>query len=303
MRTFILFLIIFTLTSCAAIFNKETYDIKISSNEKDAKVKVNDTIYELPAKVKVHRSKEDLELTLIKDTLNLDYKAKAINSSAFYFNTLYPPFYIFDWISDKKFSYGKHLYLNSNAPTGILNMENKNKGSVNLALSIPYVNSFRFDFDKYGVKSNTGFWGVSAGLEYFYKDNHYIGAKAIAATEFFLPIVVVYDPGDFVESLSTVSFELTNNFIKNRFSFGYGVNYSINHWNYYNATDTDNVISIQGNNRSIGLSTNIHFQLARATFVGIIYRPTFFTVSPQTDFKYEHFISLDFAFKIPLRRK
>jgi len=313
-------LLAIVLSSCSTILKRKTYRLRVASDLENAKVKTNDSIYDLPNYVTVKRSKKDLHLTLISDTLELDYTVLASPHQTFVFwnlmgTVLAPLNYAIDFTNDKRFHYGDYVYLNSKDTLRVLSppilkswndfFEEKHPRSthdINLSFSIPYVNSFLFNLEDYGNQSNTGFWGVSAGLEYFYKPNKYIGVKFAGATDLFVP-VPVSPGGEIEENFSTVFIEVTDNFKFGRLNLGYGINYATNRWRFTENIDTENEFEITRKNQSFGITTNAYYQFGRSFFIGVMYRPTFYTVTPTSDFKYEHFISLDFAWKIPLRKK
>jgi len=311
----------FLFTSCATILKKETYKLSVSSNDNNAKVKVYDSIYTLPNKIKVTRSNLDLNLTLITDTLNLDYTIKSSPNPTFLYLNLVgmqmaPLNYAVDFTNKKRFYYGKNVYLNSKDSLLIIEPRAskfytdffaetypKNKNDINLVFSIPYVNGFYFRPQGYGKKSNTGFFGISAGLEYFYKSNKFLSFNASASTDFLAPVPVPVHYDGAYDKMNSIYFTLTDNLKINRLSIGYGLNYSINNWIFIDDSDIENEIEIKTKNKSIGLTTNVYFQLGKKFFVGIIYRPTFYNLKPKGEFEYEHLISLNFTFKIPLRKK
>jgi hypothetical protein len=154
-----------TLTSCATIFTKKSYDLKIDSSV-HGKVEIKDSVYKLPATVKVKRSKEDLTIKLIADTTTTHYTIRSAPNTHFvFFNLLWfelcPIAYLVDLTNQKRFYYGKSVYLNPydtvriirpSAFKGFKNYFNKeydgNKGKINLALSIPFINSFYLKPDK-----------------------------------------------------------------------------------------------------------------------------------------------------------
>ena len=309
------------MTSCATILKKKDYNLRITSNVRDAKVKVYDSVYDLPNDIKVVRSKKDLKLTLISDTLNLDYIVKSSPNPTFlYLNSLgiqlSPVYYSIDFTNQKKFYYGVNVNLNSNDTTRIIEPPvrkfwndyfgekyPKHKDDINLSLSIPYINGFNFEPNEIGTKVNTGFWGISAGLEYFYKYDKYVALKFVAATDFFVPIPTAITLDDVREDLSTVYIDLTDNYKLGRLNLGYGINYSVNNYRFIDETNPDDKIVFRRKNQSFGLTANAYFQFGKSFFAGVAYRPTFIRINPKIDFTYEHLISVDFAFKIPLRKK
>lgn len=307
-------------SSCATILNKKTYDLSFSSDLENANVKIYDSIYSLPNKVKVIRSDEDLSVTLFSDSLALDYKIKASPNSTFLYLNLVgmqasPINYAVDFTNKKRFYYGKKVHLDSKDTLRIIEPPirkfwteyfakkyEKKQGNINLIVSIPYVNGFNFEPENYGTKVNTGFWGISAGAEYFYRNDKYLSLKVVGATDFFVPIPAAVTSGDVREDMSTIYVNFTDNFKFGRLNFGYGLNYSVNNWKYTNETDRDNLIKIKRRNQSFGLTANAYYQFNKYLFVGVVYRPTFWEIKPHSEFEYEHLISLDFMVKIPLKK-
>lgn len=187
----------------------------------------------------------------------------------------------------------------------------RSKNDINFVCSVPYVNSFYFQPQDYGEKSSTGFFGISAGIEYFYHPNRYISLRTIATTDFLVPVPAAVDYFGPHEKMSSTYLSLTDNLKIKRFSLGYGLNYSINNWTFiddsYHPNQIDSSsydhIEIKRKSQNFGLTTDVYFQFGRFFFVGLIYRPTLYRIQPKAEFKYEHLISLDFAFKFALRKK
>lgn len=61
------------LSSCATIFHDSSHDVVFSSDAPGAKVQVNDSIYQLPATISLKRSRDDLSVKLISDSLTRDF--------------------------------------------------------------------------------------------------------------------------------------------------------------------------------------------------------------------------------------
>lgn len=309
------------LSSCATVLKRKTYDLSVRSDVANAQVRANDSIYALPNDIAVERSKRDLKLTLITDSLELEYTLKSSPNPTFLYWNLVgvyfsPLNYAIDFTNQKRFYYGESVYLNSKDTLRILEPPvsafwkkyvaekyPRKKGDLHLSLSIPYVNGFNFEPKGFGTKVNTGFWGISAGLEYFYKPTKYLGLKFVSASDFWVPVPAAVTPSEVRESLYTTYVELTDNFKVGRMHLGYGLNFSVNNWRFVDETDPDDGIEINRRNQSFGISAHTYHQFGKSFFVGLVYRPTFYRIYPKTDFKYEHLISVDIAFKIPLRKK
>lgn len=320
MKKIILFLVISMFTiSCSTIFNKKNYNLKIQSNEKDAKVKILDSIYDLPTTVKVKRSKENLNLQLITDSLQKSYELEPRLTNNFKYGNLAfiyfaPAAYAVDLTTHKRYYYGKNVTLNNDS-IAITYQKNliwrkypKNKGEIYFNASIPYINIFQLQPENMNVKSNTGFFGISVGADYFYSKNKFANFTLSHNMDFVAPVPapVSYDDG-LHETFSSSSFMLTNNHQFNRFSLGYGITYAINVWKQHDDTLIDNNSTyvkqddIKKQYSAFGLAFPAYFQFGRFFYAGVIYRPTFYRPTLANKFTYEHVISIDFKFKFRIK--
>jgi len=319
-------LMLLSLTSCATLFNRKEYKLKIYAYENNVKAKVNDSIYTLPAYVKVKRSKEDLAVQFITDTLTHDIIVKSsVNPEFIYGNLAFlqlaPAGYVSDCFTDKRFYYGRKLLFKSWDTTTVFTPPIFNgvkkyfaqkypvqKGQVNFTISIPYVNGFYMRPQGEGLKMNTGFFGLSAGLEYYYKDNTFAKINIASAIDFdfFIPVPVEGD-GPY-QSTRNFSISFTNNHKLSRFVLGYGLSYAKNKWEY----NSDNAgypdffrtssipHSRKKTSHSFGLAFNAYHQFTDEFFMGVVYNPTFYDVSPAGQFNYQHIISFDLMWKVRL---
>jgi hypothetical protein len=316
--------IVSVLTSCATIMTKRSYDMSIVSNAPNSQVQIFDSIYTLPSEIKVKRSKNDLRIKLMSDSLTREFTIKSSpNPSFLYSNLLWmqvsPAAYLIDFTNQKRFYYGKSVYLDVYDSTSIIRPPVSkfyfdyfsksyatNKRQLNLVFTLPWINSFFLKPQNEPSKSNTGFWGLSTGLEYFYKKSKYIGLTACAVMDFFLPVPAAVDISGEYDLMSSLYISLTDNFKFRRFTFGYGINYSKNTWDhrFYDWGDPPppKRDPVKKSDQSIGFTFNSYHQFGEYLFMGLIYRPTLINVYPNMEFKYEHLISLDFLLKIKINR-
>lgn len=103
-------------SSCAALALKNNYDIHFQSNVNNAKLQVSDKVYDLPADVNVKRSKEDLDVTLLTDTLQKAFVLKSGKNLSFMYGNLFLFFYApvgygVDMLSERRFDYGNDILL------------------------------------------------------------------------------------------------------------------------------------------------------------------------------------------------
>ncbi len=326
-RLFILFIVIIVfLPSCATIALKNNYNIHFQSSAENAKLQVSNKIYHLPADVNVIRSKEDLKVTLLADTLQKDFVLKSGKNLSFMYGNLFlllyaPVGYGVDLFSEKRFDYGYDIFLDPLSNDSVIrkatgpeslryffsNEYPTNKGQVNLLFSLPWVNSFyqQPKFEK--PRFNTGFWGTSLGAEYFHKENRFIALTGGAVMDFFLPFPAAVDLYGEHELMSSLYVNLTHNHKAKRFTYGYGITYSKNRWAYSYTEEFDTPPPSRGTepiirtNHSVGLTLTGYLQFGKRYFMGLVYRPTFIQIHPDTKFHYEHLISLDLMWKFKVR--
>lgn len=305
------------ITSCATILKKKTYELSVSSDVSGSKVKIYDSIYPLPANVVVERSKEDLNLIwLTSDSIHKDYLVKTSPNSTFLFANLLgfhfiPVTYGIDFTNQKRFYYGKEIFLSSQDTTYTIFPPIREKGvkianyfkreflrtpgDMNLVISIPSINGFNMDTEQHGVRVQTGVFGFRTGFDYYYREDKYFNMS------------LAFSSGRLLfseEKLNTYYLSLTDNKILHRLNVGYGLNYSINRWKF-EEFDEDEPDSWNGEKsiiHAVGLIGNCYLNFNRILSAGVIYKPTFLQVYPETKFQYEHLISIDFQIKIPIKK-
>ncbi len=179
---------------------------------------------------------------------------------------------------------------------------------IHLLLSLPLVNQFCIQPQNIATINNIGILGASIGVEYYYKNNKSLIVKFIGVTdskgveEFPLEDSLTITK----EYIYNVGASVTDNFKINRFSFGYGLNLSYNIWRtaVENPYSTSNITlsSTSKKHFTTGFHLDGYYHLAKSFTAGIMYRPSFFIISPKSAIKYEHAISLDIKWNIVLKK-
>lgn len=328
----LMLLIALSLTSCSTITSRKTYSAKFFSDAPNAKAKIGDSIYTLPARVKLKRSKQDLAVTLLADTVTKDFTLKAGPSPQFAFGNLLfmqvlPVAYAADLTNQKRFYYGKFIKLSvKDTATVLRGMPDKlfykyatkkyptEKGQIFIELAVPYINGFYLQPRNEPTDTYLGFFGFGAGVSYYYKDNKYVKLAASAAMDSEIPIPIgVYDDGGH-ETRDVFNFTFTDNFKLNRFMVGYGLNYAINRWRWVNhdyewppnqnpGIHPDDLRPPSTKiSHSFGVTLNAYHQINRFLHAGVVYSPTFYNVYPSSQFKYQHLISFELLVKLRVRK-
>lgn len=323
----LLILLIFSLSSCATIFNKKTQTLSVSTNSIDATAKINDSIYKLPAKVIVKRSRKELPIELVSDSLIKKYTLTPSVNGKFVFGNLlffqlFPAAYITDFTNQKRFYYQDNVFLDTQDSVRIIKTDLSKafsgfkhhftkkyptkKGQINFVLALPYVNTFHFEPSGENYVNKTGFLGFSSGIEYFYTDKRYFSANFRAVTNFDLPFPAPLDQFGEYERLNSFSFGFTHNHKIKRFSVGYGLNYSKNVWyKHYDKyfVEPGDKTGITKTNKTLGATLNGYYQISSFFHIGLNYNQSFINMGKSSESKPENVISLDFVFKFSPNKK
>ena len=104
--------------------------------------------------------------------------------------------------------------------------------------------------------------------------------------------------------LSSFYINLTDNILHNRFTFGYGLNYSSNTWREwtrnFDEIDLPTSTSKTITNKNIGVTLNSYYRFGKALHMGLIYQPSLLNLNRNPELIYEHLISLEFNWRINL---
>jgi hypothetical protein len=312
MKQIIFNLIIFsTLTSCATILNQPITYMHIRTTGPAKIVHGNDTIETKKNKalLTLERRREPITITTITDSIRNQIIINSRNSIAYKYNLFNLGIgMLIDKNDPKRYEYPWTVKINpTDTSVKIYDYyQVPKKGNILLHISLPWINSFYFRPDYEKVKLNTGFWGVTLGLDYFYNDKQFLNLSATAVSDFFLPIPAVVDLSGEFEFMGSTYLSLSNNHKIQRLSLGYGISYTRNTWQfkYIDRFDPPSPTRepVKKSWNSFGLFFSSYYQIGRRFNFGIVYRPSFIRPNTADIFKYEHLISIDFAWRIKLNK-
>jgi hypothetical protein len=174
------------------------------------------------------------------------------------------------------------------------------QGEWRLKLGLPYVNNFNLNPEDESRKTQTGWVGFEGGIEYQYSPNNFLTLEySVNSAAEALGLMDI--EGEF-DQYTTQSVNLSNSILRDRFSFGYGISFAQNVWNYTRTFIPDSVAPsrdlVNRKSKNIGLIINTYYRIGNSFHIGLIYRPYFWKFDPKTSFDYEHVISLDLMWKI-----
>ena len=298
-------------SSCATLINQPIAYMTVKTSKPALIICGTDSVETKKNKavLTLERSKNPIVLTTISDSLISQITIKSRNSIAYKYNIFNLGIgALIEKDSPKRYEYPWTVKINPYDTTSRVYdyYATPHKGQLNFTYTLPWVNSFYLQPSQETSKANTGFWGISAGLEYYYEDNKFLSLTGSAVMDFFIPFPAAVDFSGEVENMYSVYSNLMDNFRFRRFTLGYGLNYSRNTWKlvYHDRFDppppTREPATKSSN--SIGFTIDGYYQIGKRFHIGLIYRPTLLNIKPEVDLKYEHLISIDFAWKIRLKQ-
>lgn len=168
------FIIILLLSSCATILNGKKTTIKISADKESKIVFKNDTISinKTQTAIRPIRSKEPLELTILKDSLNEKFIFKRKTSTLFWLNIFnnYGVGMLIDLTNKKRFTYKHNLHFITDSIKNKIALSNKKITLLPKNKFFIYTNPVQF-LDFFSIPMAT------FGTEYFLANNFSINAE------------------------------------------------------------------------------------------------------------------------------
>ncbi len=308
----------FACSSCATILNKKYLKVDVHTSEPSRVILNRDTFHTAGNRVvlKLKRAKKDLKFKIETDSISKNIILPYKRSFAYYLN--FPMTFgygvVFDNFSPKRFTYSRSLYFDMiDSIPDFQVYDVARKGEIYWRLTLPFYNHFKYKTNEIaGEKITNGFWGIGTGLDYFYDKNKFLSFNISYATSFPrgapspYPQVTNLQRGRDFDSVRSVYFALTNNHKVKVFSLGYGMAYSKEKWEYLYDAIVDGgefVLSTSGEKRKLGLLFSGYVQNGTRFNLGLTYHPTFYELEEGTfTKKYEHLISLEFAWRFRIKR-
>jgi hypothetical protein len=295
-----LFLLIFAnlFASCASIINAPYQVVQVYTPSSGYVVLKEDSLKsnkQEPAIFAVRRSKEPLHFRFSNDTTSKDLTIHHRNSFAWFANIFcnYGIGMLVDYNNPKRYGYPGKVFLDKETRLASKAYKYHNKGTWLIHFSLPHINIFELRPQGEGTKYNTGFLGISAGLDYYHSKKQYLSLTGNAVMDFMVPAPAPVRYEGPHEQMYSTYLALTNNHKIRRFSLGYGLAYGNNLWRFGDRSTGGVEIK---SNTFLGFSAPIYFQIVRTFHLGFIYRPSFLNLNTN-ELQYEHLMSVDFAWK------
>ncbi|MCL2039057.1 MAG: HEAT repeat domain-containing protein [Bacteroidetes bacterium] len=310
---FLIFLL--TFSSCATIVNKKTTEVNIISNSDSVQVYINnDSLnwHTLPTKIDVMRSKNNLKITVQKDTVQKQIEVKSKNSNIFWFGNLcsYGLGYIADLTNSKRFTYPKKIIIDfdeKDVPN--LNptpwFKEPQKGLLNIKYGIPEGNHFYLNKGN-GYGSAFGFMFLTAGLEYYFSDKYCLSTNFGALIDFMLPFPAPVDHlGDYNQSYAFYGDIKIGSDYK-RLHYDAGLQF--NQTSYYERETIElfpeyiDILKYSKIQNNLGLAFSTYYRVSKRFNLGLNYYPSFLVLERKPKIHYSHLLFFELLFRFETYR-
>jgi len=290
-------------TSCATLLNGPAQNIRIATDEHIRRVSVENALFEdsfarqreEPGTYLVRRSNKTLVMHIQLDSGEKIIRILPHNSLAYWLNIEnYGIGMLVDKDHPKRYGYRCWTYLLLKDTAIMLRrFAPVPKGTTRFFLSVPLINSFSSKSPE-GRSTQTGPFGLEAGVDYFYKKDHYISFSAGAGSSVFGH----YFGKGYFTTAHTFFGSIRNSHVIGSFDLGYGLSFSDLHWSKVTFGDTVN-LDRSARSTGIGCSLSAQYRLSRCLRFGILYQPTLLTANLTPSFNYQHYISVGLAWRWP----
>ncbi len=302
----VVFAIPILLSSCATLLNGPAQNIRIATDKNIRRVSMENALFEdssarepeVPGSFLVRRSNKPLVIHIQLDSGEKVIRIRPHNSFAYWLNIdNYCLGMLVDRDHPQRYAYRSWNYLLLKDTTITLRrFPPVPKGTTRFFLSVPFVNSFSLKSPD-GRATPTGPLGLEAGVDYFYKTDHYISLSAGAGTSAFVDHI----GKGYYRTGHTFFGSIRNNHCIGSFDLGYGLSFSNLLWSKVTYGDTVNLDRTE-RSTGIGVSLTAQYRLSRSLRVGILYQPTLYTANLPPSFNYQHYISAGLAWRWPVKR-
>jgi hypothetical protein len=335
MRYLSFFIISILISSCATIFNRKTQNVVIQTDSKQT-ILINDldTLKnEREYKVRFLRGYNPIKISIL-DTLNQkkDYSIKPTFSTTLLFNIWnYGAGYFIDYLSPKRFGYPNYVYLkeskskkNNNQQTyKYYTFQKTYKNDLFIGFSIPLFNNFTNSNILNQSISTANALGISLFVDYYYLKNTFFSIKASQQNVLYGIEDSYYTYSDEINKILYHSYEkkiakdniidaasssitITHNHQLRNIQFNYGL--GLTRYNYTRylelyLSSIPTYFIYHENQTNIDLVLSTYYLIGKHVNIGVIYRPSFFSLTNNSNEIMNNFFGIDLMFRFKKHKK
>ncbi len=318
-----LFILSIVLNSCATIINHPFQRIHIN-HDPDISIRVDTSKF-------IYRSSEIYNVFIPKNYVVKDFyffrsrneipiiinetdtfKLKPHRSYfAYWFANIYTSYglgMLIDYTNDKSFEYPIYNYFTKeNSQIKNVRFKPIPEKKVKFTIGVPSINFFRLQTDNGKINSASGL-GISAGVEYFSKENIYFSLNVGVTMNLYSKRNDTIDEMHhfrefFLGSENSSSAQYLNfrvNKISPRCEYGIGLAVTNLNWQSNNRTDLSDSTYFYSpssyKSLNLGLTSDLRLRLTPNFNIGIQYQPSLFDFQHKK-YNYQHFITIELIWR------
>jgi len=303
--------------SCATLVNRPTVRVNIHSGEDNVKVHLNnDSLnwHTLPASIDVMRSKDNLLITALTDTAEKKIEVRRGISTAFWLGNMFSGAgvigYAIDLTNPKRFTYPKTIFLDFNnnqkgySKTSVNTWLQPQKNLLNIKISVPYGNHLYLNKD-YAYGGTFGFFGISAGFEYYFSDRFCLNMDFGGLTDFPFPFPVSYHPDNYSRSFAKyVDLQIGSDYKRLHYDLGI----QLTRTSHYEIETIEvfpvfrDTLKNDITQTNFGFAFSTYYRVSKNFNLGLNYYPSFLVLGSNPKFRYSHLLFFELSFRIETYR-
>ncbi len=327
MRYLSFFIISILISSCATIFNRKTQNVVIQTDTKQT-ILINDldTLKnEREYKVRFLRGNNLVKISIL-DSLNKtkDYSIQPNFSKTLIFNVWnYGIGYFIDYFSPKRFGYPNYIYLKESKSNKYYTFQKTYKNDLFIGFGIPLFNNFTSSNILNQSKSTANALGISLFVDYYYLKNSFLSVKVgqqnvlygiedsyyTYSNEINKMLYQAYKKqifSDIIIDASSTSISITNNHQLRKLQLNYGLGLTSYNYTRYlelDFTPTTSKFLYHENQINIDLIFSTYYLIGKHANIGVIYRPSFFSLTNNSNQVMNNFFGIDLMFRFKKHKK
>jgi hypothetical protein len=328
--TLYLITIAFLFSSCATIWNRKRQRIVFHTHNPTTVIYQPDTIPITGSKVILHvkRQNQVVKLRVTDNNVSKQITLYPHISTAFWLNL--PANLglgmLVDMLTSKSWGYPSRIDLDnydsisyhkryrsySNSQNSLKSHFTvdppQKKGELYFHISLPFINHYDFLPEGETRNKQTGIWGGSVGLDYEHSKNQFLSLNFSRTDDLLTNFAMDHFSSYSIETERSESISLSNNHRISRLTIGYGIAVARNSWNLkryqVNRDSLPPPTRTYANKThyAFGFVVPMYYQFSKSFYTGLVYRPTFYRPNLPDKFKYEHTMSLNFAWKFRIKK-
>jgi len=298
-------------SSCATVFNGPSHKVHFATNIEAEQITVNKRTKRLVdggTTFEVDRKKEPLLINIKGKDSACQVSIKSRNTPSYLYDVVFTAGLaaIIERKDPNRYGYRNYIYVEKKGDAiRLYRFAPTPKGTININFSIPYLNYLHLNTTE-NHKDIAGFFGLSAGVDYFYKQNTYLSLQGGAAGTLIEPFPAPVKYAGKHEHASILFASIRNNHTIRSFDIGYGLSFSKYYWQQHNDNDPL-FVTKETKSSAMGLSLTAQYRITKNFRMGFLYQPSFFTLDKTTSANndhnnYQHLLSLELAFKFRVRK-